>query len=77
MKELQKLIDAEIKKAGIPMSKLIQSAYYGLFSSSDAVYDRRIAYSYKSACELSDDGFSISSINVGTLLLNAIMRKEK
>ena len=64
---LRQLIDIEMKKNGLRMSKKISSG--GLFSNS--TYDIRKVFSLKELREISRQGFGIDE-NVGLFIFNAI-----
>lgn len=65
----RQLIEKEIQKNGIQMSKQISSD--GLFTN--ATYDNRTVYSIDKMYELNAEGFYVSS-NIALLLLNALLK---
>lgn len=76
MKELQNKINKHIDQEGLIFEKLISPAVSGFFTHQNAVYDNRIAHSYKEALELSSQGYTLKGdINYGVFLINAIMSK--
>ncbi len=68
-KELKALLEERINKVGFKMYKKTQSAHYGFFSNSEAVYDNRIVYSIKDIYKLLNEGFS-GGEELGEFLFN-------
>lgn len=68
---IHELFEVYLKEKGLKMSKKLTSAHYGLFSHSEATYDRRIVYSPKDLLLLIKEGFSVEE-DEGNWMFNMI-----